>query len=45
MARWKDPYIDPYTGLNNIDAILEDARSGRLAYDDDDDGEVDQSED
>lgn len=37
MARKKDPYIDPYTGLNNVDAILEDARSGRLQYDDDED--------
>ncbi len=31
----KQPYIDEYTGLNNIDDILEDWRSGALAYDED----------
>jgi hypothetical protein len=30
----RDPYVDQRTGLNNIDAILEDTRSGRLRYDD-----------
>lgn len=32
-----EPYIDPVTELNNIDAILEDSRSGRLPWDDGDD--------
>lgn len=32
-----EPYIDPVTGLNNIDAILEDSRSGQLSCDDGDD--------
>lgn len=27
-----DPYIDLATGLNNIDNILEDTRSGVLSY-------------
>lgn len=43
MARNKDPYVDPYTGLNNIDNILEDARSGRLKHDDEDDEDDDWS--
>lgn len=29
-------YVDPYTGLNNIDNILEDNRSGRLSYEEED---------
>ena len=31
-----DPYIDPITGLNNVDAILEDTRAGVLAHDEED---------
>lgn len=27
MIRCEDSYIDPHTGLNNVDAILEDTRS------------------
>lgn len=30
-----DPYIDPTTGLNNVDNILEDYRNGVLTYGDD----------
>ncbi len=29
-------YVDPYTGLNNIDNILEDNRSDRLSYEEED---------
>lgn len=29
-------YVDPHTGLNNIDNIMEDNRSGRLSYDEED---------
>jgi len=31
-----DPYVDPVTGLNNIDNILEDTRCGVLSYEDED---------
>jgi hypothetical protein len=36
----RDPYVDPQTGLNNVDNILEDARSGRYSYDDEDEDEI-----
>ncbi len=29
-------YVDSYTGLNNIDSILEDNRSDRLSYEEED---------
>lgn len=29
-------YVDSYTGLNNIDNILEDNRSERLSYEEED---------
>lgn len=35
----RGPYIDKQTGLNNVDAILEDYRSGRLSYADEYDDE------
>lgn len=31
----RDPYLDPVTGLNNIDNILEDSRNGLLHYEED----------
>ncbi|AAN01806.1 hypothetical protein PBI_BXZ2_52 [Mycobacterium phage Bxz2] len=33
----RDPYIDPRTGLNNVDAILEDQRAGLLTYEEPED--------
>ncbi len=42
MSR-RNPYVDKTTGLNNVDAILEDQRSGRMEYDDIDDTEEDET--
>ncbi|AVJ50799.1 hypothetical protein SEA_GEMMA_55 [Mycobacterium phage Gemma] len=33
----RDPYIDSRTGLNNVDAILEDQRAGLLTYEEPED--------